>query len=367
MTEIFERRAFFAFAKYSALLALLISTFALCLTAQVDTAEESVESVAGTRAKLFAVYGTNRSDWVTVAVPAAMSGAPYTWRIRKNQAGAAPSATFNFGLDPDDISPGSFTGDTTYDLGMYRYATGSTWIDPFDNGPGEPYTVIPFGTATDNPGFNGDYDGDGIDDITIVRVTGANNNLQWWIRPSSNPSAIRVIPFGHVVTGQRTFAFQGADFTGDGRDEIVVARSVNLTGAATWYVADSVTGAQILQVPFGDWDTDYLINPADYTGDGIADIPVWRAGGANSSQWVWYIRNTANGSVQNHLFGIGDPNFTNADFPVRGDYDGDGTHDVAIWRPSTQTFWVRASSDGSLIIQQWGLPGDTPLGTFFAY
>jgi hypothetical protein len=378
MTEIFERRAFFAFAKFFAIAALLVAGVVFPVNAQ-EGSDGPVARTAGKNAKFLSFYGTGRADWATVATPTA-EGQPIVWKIRKNQAGPEVSTTFNFGLFNDVISPGSYTADATYDAGIWRRRGASlsaeTWIDPFDDGPGTPYTVIPFGSGTnpvppsttptgDNAGRNADYDGDGIEDVTMIRV--ASNVLQWWIRPSSNPSQIRIVPFGNLVTGQQTFAFEGADFTGDGRDEIVVARSVNLTGAATWFVGDSITGQQILQLPFGDWDIDFLINPADYTGDGIADIVVWRAGGANSSQWVWYVRNTATGAIQHYLFGIGDPNFTNMDLPIRGDYDGDNIDDIAVWRPSTQTFWVRASSNGGLIIQQWGAGTDTPLGTFFTF
>jgi len=370
MTEISERRVFFAFTKVFAIVALLVSAFLLPISAQVDTAEESAARPEGIRAKYLSFYGTGRADWATVT-PAAAAGNPIVWKIRKNQAGPEVSSTFNFGLFGDTIAPGSYTGDVTFDPAISRANPGFShnhWIDPFDNGPGVPYTVIPFGTAGDNYGRNADYDGDGIEDSTIIRVV--SNVLHWWIRPSSNPSATRVIPFGNLVAGQTTLAFEGADLTGVGRDEIVVVRVLNATGATTWFVGDAVTGVQILQVNWGNFNTDYVINPADYTGDGIDALVVFRAGVAAGSPdaGAWFIRNTATGMREPIIhFGITDPNFVDQDLPVRGDYDGDGRDDIAIWRPSTQTFWVRASSNGSLIIQQWGAAGDFPLGHLFVF
>ena len=308
------------------------------------------------RAKYLAFYGTNRSDWATISSPVT-PGAPLTWNILKNPATApAQIAQFNWGVNTDTIVANSWTGDGRFDPAIWR--NGAFWILDFSSAA---VSNIFWGATGHYPGRDGDYDGDGIVDATMVVIP--NNELQWWIRLSSSPGNYRVISFGRITPGLSTFGFQGADFTGDGRDEIVMAQSNNTTGAVTWYVADAVTGAQVMQVPWGNYQVDRLINPADYSGDGRADFVVWRSRGTGADANAWYILNPATGMQaprSGTVFGVGAN-----DFAVRGDYDGDGIQDIAVWRHSTSpgTFYVLASSNGSLMVQPWGAPDDVPLGS----
>jgi hypothetical protein len=49
------------------------------------------------------------------------------------------------------------------------------------------------------------------------------------------------------------------------------------------------------------------------------------------------------------------------DTPVSGDYDGDGRTDVAVYRPSTGTWFILRSSTNATSVYQWGGPGDIPV------
>jgi hypothetical protein len=52
----------------------------------------------------------------------------------------------------------------------------------------------------------------------------------------------------------------------------------------------------------------------------------------------------------------------NGDVATPGDYDGDGRADVAVFRPSSGTWFVLKSSTGNTsIIMQWGQQSDIPV------
>jgi hypothetical protein len=84
----------------------------------------------------------------------------------------------------------------------------------------------------------------------------------------------------------------------------------------------------------------YVFDGHDFNGNGSSDVSIYRP-----SNGRWYIR-----GIGSYVWGaIGD-------IPVNGDYNGDGTTDIAVWRPSNGWWYLKGIGGSS-----WGTAGDVPV------
>lgn len=189
-----------------------------------------------------------------------------------------------------------------------------------------------------------DFNGDGRADIGLFRPGDLLGAMFYILHTGSNLfNAFRWgLPTDKPVPG---------DYDGDGKADIAVWRPV-ATNADNLFIFLSQTST-IRSEHFGVAGDDPSIT-ADFDGDGKADPAVYREGTTPGAQSNFYYRPSSIPGVDFRAMPWG----INGDRPLRGDYDGDGSADVAVFRPSSQMWYILQSSTSSLRAEPWGLATD---------
>jgi probable HAF family extracellular repeat protein len=240
-----------------------------------------------------------------------------------------------------------FDGDGRTDLSVWRPGDGR-WYARYSSSGGSSAREWGAGWKHDEP-VPGDYDGDGILDFAVWRP----ENGGWYVLQSTTAFTHSWwMPWGH---GSRNDIPVPADYDGDGRTDCAVWRP----GTGEWFVTLSTGGyGTRFTIEWGaGWAGDRPV-VGDYDGDGRADLAVWRP-----STGTWFILR----SSLNYSKAPGDPLVVQwglgsvGDRPVIGDFDGDGTSDIAVWRGPTGQWFLRLSS-GVPRTLEWGREssGDQP-------
>ena len=132
--------------------------------------------------------------------------------------------------------------------------------------------------------------------------------------------------------------------------DLAVFRRVN-GGGAVWYIPDQAP------LSFGLPGDEPV--PADYDGDGKADLAVYRP-----TTGTWYVALSSTGFATVSTIQWGLP----GDVPVPGDFDGDHRADITVFRPSTGIWYIlySASNYSTSFALHWGVLGDVPIAADFS-
>jgi hypothetical protein len=194
--------------------------------------------------------------------------------------------------------------------------------------------TVQFGSAERNDiAVPADYDGDGLWDVAIWRPTDGlwQGHSAFWIL-SSRDGSISTFPWG--LEGDNPRITQ--DFDGDGKADPAIVRRTN--GAMEWWVMLSTGG--ISAATFGK-DSDYVVR-GDFDGDNRADLAVYRTvKDATAPANTFIITQSSDQSTMFTQFGMP------GDMAVPGDFDGDGSSDIAVFRANAtdlQAMWYWISS-----------------------
>jgi hypothetical protein len=255
------------------------------------------------------------------------------------------------------VSP-FFSGTPTTDrIGTYRQ--GRWFLDANGNGQwdfGIDRIFNNFGGPTDIP-VTGDWDGNGIFQFGTYRQG------QWFLDNGNgawDPELDTVI----ANFGTPTDKPVAGDVDGDNITEIGVYRPA--TGQwffdldnNGWTQCQADGGTDLCLTQFGS-PGDIPVT-GDWDGNGTTEVGVYRQG-------TWYLDANGNGAWDPELDTVIDNFGSLTDNPVTGDMDGDGISEVGVYRPATGQWFFDLDHSGSwsdcgpdLCLTQFGGPGDIPV------
>ncbi|MBE7515606.1 MAG: VCBS repeat-containing protein [Chloracidobacterium sp.] len=337
-------------------------------------------------------YGTiNDGQTVTQNIPytvdpnAACGSTVSLSIVVSSTLGAQPAAIRSFVLGNPNGVLENFDGVTAP-------ALPAGWTMTQDNGTGITWTTSATGANTaPNSAFANDPSGVNMASLVSpsTNVTSASAKLKFknkYATENTYDGAVLEIKIGagtwqDILAAGGTFVSGGYNGTlstsfqnplggrqaWTGTSAGYLSTEVNLPAAANgqsvqfrWRMAsDSSVGATGINIDDVEFINGYTCGAVatrargDFDGDGKTDLAVFRPSEGN-----WYVQGSTNGFSATH-WGLA------TDTIAPGDYDGDGKTDFAVFRPdanpANNDYFVLMSNGNVFRATSWGLPDDVPV------
>lgn len=175
-------------------------------------------------------------DWDADGVDEAVVYRDGVWHLRAGVESGANERQVTFGAAADTPLCGDFDGRPGDEPALFR---NGIWTvrDGFD-AAAMPTRTVRYGIAAGDRPVLGDWDGDGRDDLAILRLGG-----QWLVRSGADPTGTIVARFtlGKLATDLPI----AGDWDGDGRDDAGLYRT------GQWYLRSTAAADGSTSPPFG--------------------------------------------------------------------------------------------------------------------
>jgi hypothetical protein len=269
-----------------------------------------------------------------------------------------PPSSFGVGVNPSALAAGDFNGDGKLDLVVVGDGSGVTVSVLLGNGDGT-FQVAQTVATGDFAGAVavGDFNGDGKLDLAVPQNS---TSAPVWVLLGNGDGTFQVAQT--VAVGDTPGAVVVGDFNGDGKPDLaVVTCDCHYPDPPRAMVAVLLgQGDGTFQAPLsfaaGGLSSGSRVAVGDFDGDGVPDLAVSNGdSGANlgpSTDTVSVLLGQGDGTFQTPLaLGTGkDPTSV-----TTGDFDGDGTLDLAVLNytsgtvsvllqgpPGPNTIWISA-------------------------
>jgi len=264
--------------------------------------------------------GDGRTDTAT------QTAAGVWWVTRTTATGTATPTQWAALAIHQFPTVGDFNADGKDDIAV-RNATNGAW--QVLTSTGSAFSPSRFGRwnseLTWSNVFAADFTGDGKDDLVGQRSDSA------WVVAASTGTAFASTVWTFFSSGQ--FGTVG-DFNADGRADVAVRNATN----GAWRVLVS-SGSGFTPVKFGTWATDATwanVAGGDFNGDGRTDLVGQRADGA------WHVALSTGTSFSTSIWSY----LSSSEFATVGDFNADGKADVAV-RNAANGAWRLLASSGT--------------------